>query len=314
MKVVIAGAAGFLGSHLCDAYLAGGNDVLAIDNLCTSSGENIAHLRGNARFRFLNADLCDALDSIDAADLVLHFASPASPKDYAEMPVATLKVNARGTEACCAAALRWNARFLYASTSEVYGDPLVHPQPETYWGNVNPVGERSCYDEGKRYGEAMIAAYHREHAIDARIVRIFNTYGPRMRGTDGRVVPAFITQALAGAPLTVYGDGKQTRCLCYVDDLIDGIVRFSQLPDPAHRVVNLGSDVEVSVNDIAGVIAKLCGVPLKVRHDPLPSDDPMRRHPDLQRARELLGWRPRTSMEDGMRETIAWFRAAAAPV
>ncbi len=310
MNVVIAGVAGFIGSHLADAYLREGASVVGIDNLSTSTGENIAHLQDEPRFRFLRADLCEGIADIGASpDLILHFASPASPFDYARDPVATLSVNGQGTEHCCELALAHGARLVYASTSEIYGDPLVHPQPERYWGNVNSIGVRSCYDEGKRYGEAMVAAYRRMHRIDARIVRIFNTYGPRMRGHDGRVVPTFIMQALAGAPLTIFGDGMQTRCLCYVDDLIEGVVRFAGLPQAAEAVVNLGSEHEVTVNDIAQTIARLCGVTLSTEDRPLPADDPARRRPDLTRARAMLEWEPRTSLESGMQQTIAWFRA-----
>lgn len=310
MNVLIAGVAGFIGSHLADAYLREGVAVVGIDNLSTSTGENIAHLQQEPRFRFLQADLCEGITDVGAApDLILHFASPASPLDYARDPVATLGVNGQGTEHCCKLALAHGARLVYASTSEIYGDPLVHPQPERYWGNVNSIGVRSCYDEGKRYGEAMVTAYRRMHGLDARIVRIFNTYGPRMRAHDGRVVPTFVMQALAGTPLTIFGDGMQTRCLCYIDDLVEGIVRFARLPQAAEDVVNLGSEHEVTVNDIAETIARLCGVTLSTERRPLPQDDPVRRRPDLTRARALLAWEPHTSLERGMQKTIAWFRA-----
>jgi dTDP-glucose 4,6-dehydratase len=312
VNVLITGAAGFLGSHLADAYLRDGATVIGIDNFATSDGRNIAHLNSEPRLRFINRDLTEGLEErgLAAADLILHFASPASPVDYARDPIGTLSVNAAGTEHCCRLAVKHGARLVYASTSEVYGDPLVHPQPEEYWGNVNSIGVRSCYDEGKRFGEAMVSAYRRVHNIDARIVRIFNTYGPRMRADDGRVVPTFINQALAGMPLTIFGDGKQTRSLCYVDDLIDGIVRFAALDNPQYTVVNIGSNAELDVNEIARTVARLCDVPLQVDNRPLPEDDPMRRRADITRARTMLHWQPHTDLEYGLRETIAWFRAS----
>lgn len=310
MKVLITGVAGFLGSHLADAYLREGANVIGVDNLSTSNGENIAHLSNERRFRFAQEDVCEGIRWLDGSlDVILHFASPASPIDYAREPVATLNVNGPGTERCCKLALAYGARLVYASTSEVYGDPLVHPQPEEYWGNVNPNGARSCYDEGKRFGEAMIAAYRNSLGLDARIVRIFNTYGPGMRSDDGRVVPTFIEQALNGQELTIFGNGTQTRSLCYVDDLIDGIMRFAHLVQPAHTVVNLGSECEIDVNEIAQTIARLCHVPLHFEKRPLPPDDPTRRRPDLARARRMLHWEPRTPLETGMRETIDWFRS-----
>lgn len=309
MNVLITGVAGFLGSHLADAYLREGANVIGIDNLSTSSGENIRHLSNQPRFRFIENDVCEGVRWIDVSlDLILHFASPASPIDYSKEPIATLNVNGPGTERCCSLAHAHAARLVYASTSEVYGDPLVHPQPEEYWGNVNPTGVRSCYDEGKRFGEAMIAAYRRSRRIDARIVRIFNTYGPRMRADDGRVIPTFIAQALNGKPLTIFGDGTQTRSLCYVDDLVDGIIRFAHAVRPAHNIVNLGSEVELDVNEIARTIARLCDVPLRTENRSLPPDDPARRRPDLTRARKMLHWEPRTPLESGISETINWFR------
>ncbi len=308
MNVLITGGAGFLGSHLARAYIDGGHSVTAIDNFATSSAENIAALRLQRRFTFVEADVTKPLPELSAApDLILHFASPASPFDYAKDPLGTLAVNGPATAALCERARTHNARLLYASTSEIYGDPLVHPQPESYFGNVNSFGMRSCYDEGKRYGEAVIASYRSLYNLDARIVRIFNTYGPRMRSHDGRVVPTFIMQALAGEPLTVFGDGKQTRSLCYVDDLIEGIMRFAALDDPPYAVVNLGNDAELTVNDIAATIARLCGVELRTEHRDLPPDDPSRRRPDLTRAREMLAWQPKTTLEDGLRATIDWF-------
>jgi nucleoside-diphosphate-sugar epimerase len=312
VNVLITGVAGFLGSHLADAFLREGATVTGIDNMSTSSGENIAHLQNEARFRVIKEDVCEGIRQIGPSpQLILHFASPASPVDYARDPVGTLNVNGSGTERCCKLALAHCARLVYASTSEVYGDPLVHPQPETYWGNVNPVGARSCYDEGKRFGEAMVRAYRNRHRIDARIVRIFNTYGPRMRADDGRVVPTFIKQAMRGEALTVFGSGTQTRSLCYVDDLIEGIVRYSRIDDPAYDVLNLGSEQEIDVNEIARIVADLCGVELRTQNRPLPPDDPARRRPDLTRARAMLHWDPPTTLEKGLSETIAWFRSYA---
>jgi dTDP-glucose 4,6-dehydratase len=310
MNVLLTGAAGFLGSHLTDACLRRGDTVIGIDNFATSNGENVAHLRDEPRFRLIAADVCEQIPELGLPiDLIFHFASPASPRDYAEAALETLKVNAMGTLRCCELARETHARLIFASTSEVYGDPLVHPQSEAYWGNVNPNGERSCYDEGKRYGEATVAAFRREHALDARCIRIFNTYGPRMRGGDGRVVPAFITQALGGEVLTIFGDGTQTRSLCYVDDLIEGILRFAELANPHYWVMNLGSDHEVSVKELASTIARLCGTMPRTVHRPAPPDDPARRRPDLTRARQMLGWKPRTPLEAGLDKTIAWFRA-----
>lgn len=310
MNVVITGGAGFLGSHLTDAYLARGASVTVLDSFITSNGENLAHLKAHPRLHLIEADLCVEFPALpEKPDLILHFASPASPIDYAKIPLETLAVNGPGTHRCCKAALAYGARLLYASTSEIYGDPLTHPQPESYWGNVNSAGERSCYDEGKRYGEAVVAAYRRTHGLDARMVRIFNTYGPRMRADDGRVVPSFINQALAGEALTVFGDGSQTRSLCYVQDLVEGVLRFAELDSPEHFIVNLGAERETTVNEIAGVIAGLCGVELRTVRRPLPPDDPTRRRPDLSRARAMLDWEPRTSLETGMQQTIDWFRS-----
>lgn len=309
MKVLITGVAGFLGSHLAQAYLREGHTVIGIDSLVTSDGRNIAAFSGNPNFSFVQDDVCEGVRTPrEKPDLILHFASPASPIDYANDPIGTLRVNGYGTEHCCKLALSNGARLLFASTSEIYGDPLVHPQPENYWGNVNSIGERSCYDEGKRFGEAIVTAYRRKYGIDARIVRIFNTYGPRMRADDGRVVPTFIQQALAGGALSVFGDGRQTRSLCYVDDLVQGIRRFAEIDSPQFSIVNLGSEFEVQVNEIAEIIARLCEVPLRVDHRALPADDPARRRPDLTRARAMLGWEPRTELEDGLRTTITWFR------
>lgn len=310
MIALVTGAAGFLGSHLAKALVAEGHTVTGIDDLSTGDLANVAPLLESERFRFVEADVCAGLPAFDALHAVFHFASPASPIDYAERPLETLRVNSLGTERCASLALAKGARLIYASTSETYGDPLEHPQRETYWGNVNPIGPRSCYDEAKRYGEALVATFRRAFALDARIVRIFNTYGPHMRRRDGRVVPAFITQALSGEPFTVFGDGSQTRSLCYVNDLVEGILRFASVDSPAHWLVNLGSDEEVTVMTIARTIAELAGVPLRVRSLPLPEDDPKQRRPDLTRVRELLQWRTHTPMAEGLAQTLAWFKTA----
>jgi dTDP-glucose 4,6-dehydratase len=296
--------------------LARGDRVLGVDNFITGSESNV---RGalESGMCFIRADVADEWPAVEAAiehelggaDVVLHLASPASPVDYGEQPLATLRVNSLGTENAARCALRWGARFLFASTSEAYGDPLQHPQREDYWGNVNPVGVRACYDESKRYGEALVSTLVRVEALDARIVRIFNTYGPRMRVRDGRVVPNFITQALAGQPLTVYGDGSQTRSFCYVDDLVDGIMRVADSPSARGRVVNLGNPAEYTIANFAEIIARTAGVELKVVHRPLPPDDPARRCPDITLARELVGWSPRVELEEGLGRTIADFRS-----
>lgn len=310
MNALVTGGAGFVASHLCGALLAEGHRVVAVDSLITGDLSNVAAFLEDDRFTFVHADVCDGLPQMERVDAIFHFASPASPVDYAERPLQTLRVNSIGTERCCALAAERGARVLFASTSEVYGDPLEHPQRETYFGNVNPNGPRSCYDEAKRYGEAMVAAYRRLYDIDARVVRIFNTYGPRMRRNDGRIVPAFVSQALAGEPLTIFGDGTQTRSLCYVDDLVEAIVRFAAIDKPKHRTINIGNDREVTVLELARIIANLCGVPLRTKHSPLPENDPLQRRPDLTRAREALRWSPSTSLEDGLLATIEWFRAA----
>lgn len=310
MISLVTGAAGFLGSHLCAALLREGHRVIGADNLMTGDISNLSTMLDDDRFRFVEADVADELPALEHVDTIFHFASPASPIDYAERPLSTLRVNSRGTERCCELAVRHGARVIYASTSEIYGDPLEHPQREEYFGNVNSLGPRSCYDEAKRYGEAVIAAYRRTEALDGRMVRIFNTYGPRMRRDDGRVVPTFISEALAGIPLTIFGDGSQTRSLCYVDDLIEAILRFTTIDNPAYWVVNIGNDEEVSVLEIARTISELCGVPLRVAHQPLPENDPRQRRPDLTRARSLLKWRAQTPMSEGLARTIAWFRRA----
>src|SRR5881409_1748802 len=305
MRVLITGGAGFLGSHLCDRLIGMGHQVVCLDNLVTGSMDNLAHLLGHKRFSFVQYNVCDYLYVEGPLDAVMHFASPASPQDYLEFPIATLKVGALGTHKALGLSKAKRARFLLASTSEVYGDPLVHPQPESYWGNVNPVGPRGVYDEAKRFAEAMTMAYHRYHKLDTRIVRIFNTYGPRMRPRDGRVVSNFIVQALKGEPLTVYGDGSQTRSFCYVDDLIEGIVRLFERGGP--EPTNIGNPNEFTVRQLAEVVLRLTGSRSPVVERPLPTDDPKVRQPDITRAREVLGWEPQVPLEAGLRRTIEYF-------
>jgi dTDP-glucose 4,6-dehydratase len=309
MKVAVTGAAGFLGSHLCDHLIAKGHSVIGLDNLITGSLRNIEHLAGDERFKFIKHDVTEYIYLGGPVDAVLHFASPASPIDYLELPIQTLKVGALGTHKALGLAKDKKARFLLASTSEVYGDPLVHPQREDYWGNVNPVGPRGVYDEAKRFGEAMAFAYHRAHGVDTKIARIFNTYGPRMRSGDGRVVPNFIMQALTGKPLTVYGDGKQTRSFCYVSDLVDGIYRLlvSDVNDP----VNVGNPAEMTVLDFARKIVELTGSRSDIVFERLPVDDPKVRQPDITRAKQLLGWEPRVSLDEGLKRTIEYFKKTA---
>ena len=309
VRVVITGAAGFVGSHLADRYLAEGHDVVGLDNLLTGSPENLRDADGNARFTFVHADVSRGIELQGNVDLVLHFASPASPVDYGNHPIETMRANSRGTEAAAEFALEQGAAFLYASTSEAYGDPREHPQRESYWGNVNPIGARACYDESKRYGEAFVSTLVRSKALDGRIVRIFNTYGPRMKLDDGRVVPNFVKQALSGAALTIYGDGAQTRSFCYVDDLIEGIVRCAASSRARGMVVNLGNPEEYTIREFAEIVSTVVGVPLKLTSMPLPADDPSRRCPDISRAREFLDWQPRVSLEDGLQRTVAFFRA-----
>ena len=308
MRVLVTGAAGFLGSHLCDRLLAEGHEVIAMDNLLTGNMRNIAHLEEERRFRFVRHNVTQFIFVDGPLDAVLHFASPASPIDYLELPIQTLKVGSLGTHNALGLALEKGARFLLASTSEVYGDPLIHPQPETYWGNVNPIGPRGVYDEAKRFSEALTMAYQRAHGVDTRIVRIFNTYGERMRPRDGRVVPALICQALADEPMTVFGDGSQTRSFCYVSDLIDGIYRLllSNIKEP----VNIGNPAELSVLDFAKTIQKLTGTKSEIVFKPLPVDDPKVRQPDIAKAKEKLGWQPRVKLEDGIARTIEYFRTA----
>ena len=307
-RVVVTGGAGFLGSHLCDHLIGRGIAVVALDNLVTGSLDNLAHLSGNPAFSFRRQDVTEQLDIEGEVDAVLHFASPASPIDYALMPIQTIKVGTLGTHKALGLAMAKGARFLLASTSEVYGDPEVHPQPETYWGHVNPVGPRSIYDEAKRAAEAFTMAYHNHHGLDTRIVRIFNTYGPRMRRRDGRAVPAFLSQALAAEPITVFGDGSQTRSLCYVDDLIDGIDRLLASDHPLP--VNIGNPSEITMVELARVVRELCGSASEIVFEPLPVDDPRRRRPDITLARELLAWEPRVPLKEGLARTITWWRGS----
>jgi dTDP-glucose 4,6-dehydratase len=304
---VVTGGAGFLGSHLSDRLLSEGFRVIAIDNLITGNTDNIEHLAGNPDFRFIRQNVSEYVFVPGPVDYVFHFASPASPIDYLEHPIPTLKVGALGTHNTLGLAKDKRAIFLLASTSECYGDPLVHPQSEDYWGNVNPIGPRGVYDEAKRFAEAMTMAYHRFHRIDTKIVRIFNTYGPRMRLRDGRVVPAFISQALAGEPLTVFGDGSQTRSFCYVSDLIDGIFRLAM--SDYHEPVNIGNPREMTILDFAKKIQAITASKTEIVFKPLPIDDPKVRQPDISRAKGLLGWQPKVDFESGIRETIGYFKS-----
>ena len=312
----VTGAAGFVGSHLCDRLLSDGAEVVGIDNLATGAVQNMRDAQANPRFTFAQADVSQPWDSwigaLPAAlrrpAVMLHFASPASPVQYERLALQTMAVNAVGTMHAVAAAQEAGATLLFASTSESYGDPHEHPQRETYWGNVNPVGIRSCYDESKRFGEAYVTTAVRKLGIDGRVVRIFNTYGPRMQAGDGRVIPNFCVSALRGDPLTVYGDGSQTRSFCYVDDLVDGIVRFATRSGLAGRVVNIGNDGEYTIRQLAEITARLAGTELHLTLDPLPPDDPTRRKPDITLARELLDWHPTTPLETGLRRTLEYFR------
>lgn len=306
MRILVTGGAGFLGSHLCDRLLADGHDVIAMDNLITGSVDNIAHLAGNRRFHFVHHNVTNYIYLKGPLDAILHFASPASPVDYLELPIQTLKVGSLGTHNALGLALNKGARFLLASTSEVYGDPLVHPQPEAYWGNVNPIGPRGVYDEAKRFAEAMTMAYHRSHGVDTRIVRIFNTYGPRMRLNDGRVVPNFVSQALAGKPLTVYGDGSQTRSFCFVLDLIEGIYRL--LMSDEVEPVNIGNPAELTIREFAERINAITGNAGGIRFEPLPMDDPKQRRPDIAKARRILNWEPKIPLQAGLEQAIAYFK------
>ena len=305
-RSVVTGGAGFLGSHLCERLLAEGHAVVAVDNLLTGSRENLKDLRKNPKFTFLKQDVTEDLTIPGRVDFILHFASAASPVDYAKFGIQTLKANALGTHKTLGLAKAKKARYLLASTSEVYGDPEVNPQPETYWGHVNPIGARSVYDEGKRFAEALAMAYHHEHGIEVRIARIFNTFGQAMRLDDGRVIPNFIGQALRGEALTVYGDGSQTRSFCYVDDLIEGVWRLLTA-DRVDGPVNLGNPDERTIADMAAIIQRLMGRDVGIVHRPLPPDDPKVRCPDITKARAVLGWTPTVSLEDGLRRTIAFF-------
>ena len=307
-RAVVTGGAGFLGSHLCERLLAEGHRVTAVDNLLTGSRDNLAHLIGRPEFSFVEHDVTRPFEIEGEVDYVLHFASPASPIDYLELPIQTLKVGSLGTHNALGLAKAKRARFLLASTSEVYGDPLIHPQPETYWGNVNPIGPRGVYDEAKRFAEAMAMAYHRVHGLEVRIVRIFNTYGPRMRLRDGRVVPNFMSQALLGKPLTVYGDGGQTRSFCYVSDLIDGIYRL--LLSNAETPVNVGNPHEMTILQFAERIKALTQSSSPIVFEALPEDDPKTRQPDITLARTLLGWEPKVGLDEGLERTVAYFRQA----
>lgn len=309
MKILITGGAGFIGSHLCDRFIKDGHYVVCMDNLLTGSLKNIAHLKKEKKFKFINHDVTKHIKIMGSVDVILHFASPASPIDYIKLPIQTLKVGSLGTHNALGLAKEKKAKFLIASTSEVYGDPLVHPQKESYWGNVNPIGPRGVYDEAKRFAEAITMAYHRVHKIDTKIVRIFNTFGERMRLNDGRVVPNFISQALKGVPLTIYGSGRQTRSFCYVSDMVNGILRL--LNSSVNEPVNIGNPDEYSILEFAKIILKLTGSKSKIIFEKLPIDDPQVRQPDISRAKKLLKWYPFISVEEGLERTIKWFRERA---
>jgi dTDP-glucose 4,6-dehydratase len=306
VRVLITGGAGFIGSHLSDRFVAEGHEVVCLDNLLTGSTGNIAHLAGNRRFSFIHHDVTNYIFVEGKIDAILHFASPASPVDYQNFPIQTLKVGSLGTHKALGLAKEKKATFLLASTSEVYGDPLTHPQREDYWGNVNPIGPRGVYDEAKRFAEAMTMAYHRYHGVDTRIARIFNTYGPRMRLNDGRVVPNFICQALRGEELSIYGDGSQTRSFCYIDDLVEGIVRL--LFSPETEPVNLGNPGEFTILEFARIILEVTGAKCRMVHKPLPVDDPQVRKPDISRALAVLGWSPKVELKEGVQKTIPYFQ------
>ena len=306
MRTLITGGAGFLGSHLCDKLIKEGHEVICMDNLSTGSIDNISHLMGNEQFHFIKYNVTEYIYVEGPLDNIVHFASPASPIDYLEMPIQTLKVGSLGTHKALGLTKQKNARFLLASTSEVYGDPLVHPQPESYYGNVNPIGPRGVYDEAKRFAEAITMAYHRYHGIDTRIARIFNTYGPRMRMNDGRVVPAFLCQALKGEDMTIFGDGTQTRSFCYVSDMIDGI--YQLLMSDEVNPVNIGNPKEMSVLEFAQEVLRITGSKSKIVFKPLPQDDPKVRQPDIAKIKQVLNWEPKVSLEDGLNETILYFK------
>lgn len=312
MRAVITGGAGFLGSHLCDRLIAEGWDVLCMDSLITGVESNVAHLLSHPRFRIARQDVTRYIDVPGPVDYVLHFASPASPVDYLKLPIQTLKVGALGTHNSLGLALAKKAKYLLASTSECYGDPQITPQPETYWGHVNPIGPRGVYDEAKRFAEAMTMAYHRSHGVDTHIVRIFNTYGPRMRLNDGRALPNFVYQALQGKPITVYGDGKQTRSFCYVSDLIEGIYRL-MLSDE-HEPTNIGNPQEITILEFAEKVRALMGAKVEIVSEPLPQDDPKQRCPDISKARRLLEWEPKVGLEEGLKLTLEFFKKQAAGV
>jgi len=309
MEHLVSGAAGFIGSHLCERLLADGHSVVGLDNLITGSRRNLAHLTNQSRFRFVEHDITRPLEVAGRFDHVWHLASLASPKEYLAHPIETLESGSTGTRNMLEIARRDGARFLVTSTSECYGDPLQHPQVETYWGNVNPVGMRSCYDESKRYAEAVTMAYHRYHGVRTNIARIFNTYGPRMALKDGRVVPAFLDQALQGQPLTIFGDGTQTRSFCYVSDMVEGLVRLASSEE--HLPVNLGNPVELTILEFAERIRGLMSEKLPIVFEALPEDDPQKRRPDITKAKRLLGWEPKVNLEAGLRETIEYFKALA---
>lgn len=304
-RSLVTGGAGFLGSHLCEYLLKKDHEVICMDNLSTGSTVNIEHLQ-NERFKFVKHDVTEYIYVAGSIDYVLHFASPASPVDYLQLPIQTLKVGAMGTHKALGLAKEKNAAFLLASTSEIYGDPREHPQREDYWGNVNPVGPRGVYDEAKRFAEALTMAYHRFHGVNTKIVRIFNTYGPRMRPKDGRAIPTFVPQALRNEPITVFGDGSQTRSFCYVDDLVEGIYRL--LISNCHEPVNIGNPHEMTIKEMAETVIHATGSTSRIDYRPLPVDDPQIRQPDITRAKQLLGWQPRVSLEDGLKQTIAWFK------
>ncbi len=306
MRILVTGGAGFLGSHLTDLLITEGHEVIVMDNLITGNPDNIRHLIGNGGFQFVQHDVTEFIYVAGDLDAVIHFASPASPIDYLELPIQTLKVGALGTHKALGVAKAKGSRFLLASSSEVYGDPLIHPQEESYWGNVNPIGPRGVYDEAKRYGEALAMAYHRSHGVDTKIARIFNTYGPRMRAYDGRVVPAFINQALKGEPLTIFGDGKQTRSFCYVSDLVQGIYKL--LLSEENNPVNIGNPAEMTIAEFAREILDITGSASTIEYRDLPEDDPKVRQPDIRRAREILDWEPEVSLREGLTVTIDYFR------
>lgn len=304
-RILVTGAAGFLGSHLCDALLAKGHEVVGVDNLCTGSMTNLSHLTGESRFSFVEQDICQPFDT-GKVDFIFNFASPASPVDYIRLGVETLFVGSAGTVNTLDLARKYNAGYLHASTSECYGDPEVHPQVETYWGNVNPIGPRSVYDEAKRFSEALVMAYHRYYGVDTHLVRIFNTYGPRLQVNDGRVISNFMAQALRGEPLTIYGDGSQTRSFCYVSDLIEGIVRLSSSQE--HLPVNIGNPDEWTILECAQEVLTVTGAKTEIISKPLPQDDPTRRRPDITKARTLLGWEPKVNLRQGLQNSLQYFK------